>query len=115
MDKDRITGIWEKIRKTGRAIVNGDYLMLINAEKLLVPVIVLIVLSGLSLIFGLYVDSELYQVEVNKKELRELNIEYTKTLCDYTSYQSISKVQELLEQHGSQLMIPENPPMEIKE
>lgn len=96
----------EKKKVIFSSLVHGKLLMMLRADRYL-PQIVFTFFMALFVIWvNIKIDSTLRQMEENKKTLENLQSVYTSTKCRLTSLDSVSKVEDMLQDMGSNVAIP---------
>lgn len=91
------------------AILKGEFLLRLRADRALKYIAVLVVLFMLLIVFNIGVDKALVQVESNKKTLHELEIRYTQKTYELVQLGRRSTVSRLLEESGSKVSEPQEP------
>lgn len=97
-----------------RALLNGDILLLMRADRLLPFILYFCILGWLSIWISYNSEQALVQVEENRKELESLKITHAQKTCEYAGLDRISTIEELLIRNGSQVKAPEKPADIIK-
>lgn len=105
-----LQGAWNTIA----AIWSGMFLMRIRMDRYFIHILYTFFLFWLAILIGMCVDSTLLKVEKNKDTLNDLKIYHAQKTVQIERINSISKVEELLEEQGSTLAIPQKPATTIK-
>ena len=92
-----------------RAIINGDILLLLRADRLLPYILYFCILAWISIWISYKSEQTMTQVEKNKKELESLKIYHAQKTCEYVSLDRISTVEEMLKQKQSEVTTPQKP------
>jgi len=107
--KWKIGDIGRFLQKSVIAMYKGELLLGLKIDKIFPEIAYTFLLLLLAIIFNLMVDRTLVKVEDNKKELQELEIQYTQKTYELVQLSRRSTVAGLLEQSGSKVKEPEKP------
>lgn len=97
-----------------KAIINGDILLLLRADKLFPYILYFFILGWVSIWISYKSEQTMTQVERNKKELESLKIHHAQKTCEFVGLDRISTIEELLIHNNSQVKAPEKPANTIK-
>ena len=92
-----------------KALINGDMLLLLRADRLLPYILYFFILGWFSIWISYKSEQTMTQVEKNKKELEALKIYHAQKTYQFVKMGRISTVEDMLEQGGSQLTAPSKP------
>jgi hypothetical protein len=99
---------------TIKAVYDGELLMRIHAHKYFLHIIYTFLLFWIAIWLGMKVDKSLVRVEDNKETLSDLKIYHAQKTVQIERLNSISKIEDLLQEQGSIIGIPENPATTIE-
>lgn len=91
------------------AILKGQFLQRLKAEKYLPQIAFTFFLCAMMILFTIVVDGTLTKVEHNKATLRNLSVEHTQKEYELIMLNRRSTVTDLLEKQGSEVGEPEKP------
>ena len=97
-----------------KAIINGDILLLLRADKLFPYILYFFILGWVSIWISYKSEQTMTQVEKNKKELESLKIHHAQKTCEFVGLDRISTIEELLRHNNSEVKAPEKPANTIK-
>lgn len=97
-----------------KAIVNGDILLLLRADRLFPYIIWFCILGWLSIWMSYKAEQTMTQVERNRRELETLKIHHAQKTCEYVGMDRISTIEQLLIENKSEVRVPEKPANLIK-
>lgn len=97
-----------------RAIINGDILLLLRADRLLPYILYFCILAWISIWISYKSEQTMTQVEKNKKELESLKIYHAQKTCEYVGLDRLSTIEQLLIENNSEVKAPEKPADIIK-
>jgi hypothetical protein len=97
-----------------KAIVNGDILLLLRADRLFPYIIWFCILGWLSIWMSYKAEQTMTQVERNRRELETLKIHHAQKTCEYVGMDRISTIEQLLIENKSEVRVPEKPASLIK-
>lgn len=97
-----------------RAIINGDILLLLRADRLLPYILYFCILAWTSIWISYKSEQTMTQVEKNKKELESLKIYHAQKTCEYVGLDRLSTIEQLLIENNSEVKAPEKPADIIK-
>lgn len=92
-----------------KAIVNGDILLLLRADRLFPYIIWFCILGWLSIWMSYKAEQTMTQVERNRRELETLKIHHAQKTCEYVGMDRISTIEQLLIENKSEVRVPEKP------
>lgn len=97
-----------------RAIINGDILLLLRADRLLPYILYFCILAWTSIWISYKSEQTMTQVEKNKKELESLKIYHAQKTCEFVGLDRLSTIEQLLIENNSEVKAPEKPADIIK-
>lgn len=97
-----------------RAIINGDILLLLRADRLLPYILYFCILAWTSIWISYKSEQTMTQVEKNKKELESLKIYHAQKTCEFVGLDRLSTIEQLLIDNNSEVKAPEKPADIIK-
>lgn len=97
-----------------RAIINGDILLLLRADRLLPYILYFCILAWTSIWISYKSEQTMTQVEKNKKELESLKIYHAQKTCEFVALDRLSTIEQLLIEKNSEVKAPEKPADIIK-
>ncbi len=97
-----------------KALINGDMLLLLRADRLLPYILYFFILGWFSIWISYKSEQTMTQVEKNKKELESLKIYHAQKTCEFVGLDRISTIEQLLIDNNSQVKAPEKPANIIK-
>lgn len=112
--KWKIGDVGRFLKSSLLAMFKGELLLGLKIDKIFPEIAYTFLLLLLAIIFNLMVDRTLVKVEDNKKELQELEIQYTQKTYELVQLSRRSTVARLLEQSGSKVKEPEEPATVLK-
>lgn len=92
-----------------KAIVNGDILLLMRADKLFPYILYIFILGWISVWLGYRTELAMTEVENNKKILETLKIQHIQKTCEHVGAGRVKTIESLLIEHGSPVKAPEKP------
>lgn len=98
-----------------RTIGRGEVLFTLKCDKFFPHILYGFFLIFLVLLLNLMIEKTLVEVEENRQELYDLKVSLTHKSTELIGLEKLSSVQELLEKSGSDLTIPDEPAVYIKE
>ena len=101
-------------RKILKAIINGDILLLLRADRLFPYILYFFILGWISIWMSYKVEQTMTIVERNRKELETLKIHHAQKTCEYVGMDRISTIETLLIENDSKVNTPEKPATIIK-
>ena len=97
-----------------KALINGDMLLLLRADRLLPYILYFFILGWFSIWISYKSEQTMTQVEKNKKELDSLKIYHAQKACEFVGLDRISTIEQLLIDNNSQVKAPQKPANIIK-
>ena len=97
-----------------KALINGDMLLLLRADRLLPYILYFFILGWFSIWISYKSEQTMTQVEKNKKELESLKIYHAQKTCEFVVLDRISTIEQLLIDNNSQVKAPQKPANIIK-
>lgn len=94
---------WKKI--TGAAL-QGKLLLRLKADKYLPQIIFFFALATAFIWINLKMEGTIHQKEENKQVLENLKSVHTELTCQLTGLDSVCKVEDMLQEKGSDVKIP---------
>lgn len=107
--KWRLADIGQWLKNAFLATVKGELLMRLHVGKYFIHIIYTFFLFWVSIWLSLKIEKTLTRVEDNRKELADLEIYHAQKTVELVGLNRMSRVQELLEQKGSAVTLPEKP------
>lgn len=101
---------WKFIRMIGR----GEMLFTLKCDKFFPHILYGFLLIFSVLLLNLMIEKTLVEVEENKQTLYDLKIALTHKNTELIGIEKLSTVQEMLEEAGSELTIPDEPAVYIR-
>lgn len=115
-----MTGKW-KLADLGRffkeslkAIMRGEFLLRINCSKYFIHIIWTFFLFFCMIGTRLIVENTLTKYEDGKKILSDMQIYHAQKTAELVSLGRMTTVEQMLQDSGSKLAIPQNPPSRIE-
>lgn len=87
--------------------MQGKLLLRFGADKYLGQIIFFFAMAATFIGVNLGMEKTLHQMEENKLVLENLKSIYVQYKCEITSLNSVCKVEEMLKEKGSEVIIPE--------
>ena len=97
-----------------KALINGDMLLLLRADRLLPYILYFFILGWFSIWISYKSEQTMTQVEKNKKELESLKLYHAQKTCEFVGLDRISTIEQLLIDNNSQVKAPQKPANIIK-
>ena len=97
-----------------KAIINGDILLLLRADRLFPYILYFFILGWISIWISYRSEQTMIQVERNAKELEALKIYHAQKTCEFVGLDRISTIEALLIKNNSDVKAPEKPANTIK-
>ena len=97
-----------------KAIINGDILLLLRADRLLPYILYFFILGWISIWISYKSEQTMTQVEKNKAELESLKIYHAQKTCEFVGLDRLSTIEQLLIDNHSEVKAPEKPANIIK-
>lgn len=101
--------IFGLVRNSIGAIIQGEFLIRLKFDRYFLHIIYLFFLAVVSIWIKLEIDQTMVRLEESKKELEDYKIYYAQKTCELVELDRLSTVEEMLEDKGSRLTIPEKP------
>ena len=83
-----------------KALINGDMLLLLRADRLLPYILYFFILGWFSIWISYKSEQTMTQVEKNKKELESLKIYHAQKTYELVGLDRIATVEKMLEEAG---------------
>lgn len=96
------------------AILHGELLMRARIERFFPHILYTFLLLFLAIIIGMKVEGTLLKVEANKKTINDLRITHAEKTIEEASLGRISKVDNMLQERGSDVTMPLKPATGIR-
>jgi len=112
--KWRLADIGQWLKNAFLATIKGELLMRLHVGRYFIHIVYTFFLLWISIWFSLKIEKTLTRVEDNRKELENLEIYHAQKTVELVGMNRMSRVQEMLEQKGSTLTLPEKPADRIK-
>ena len=106
--------VGEWLKNAFKAAIRGEFLLRFRIGKYFIHIIYTFFLFWVSIWLSLKIEKTLTRVEDNRKELEDVEIAHAHKTVELVSLGRMSKVQEMLEQKGSAVTMPEKPATRIK-
>lgn len=97
------------LRNSLMAILKGEFLIRIRCDKYFPHIIYTFFLLWMMIWLNLKIETTMAKVERNKEKLGEMKIYHAQKTVSLVSLNRISTVERLLEEHGSDVGLPEKP------
>ena len=97
-----------------KAIINGDILLLLRADRLLPYILYFFILGWISIWISYKSEQTMTIVEKNKLELESLKIYHAQQTCEFVGLDRIITIEQLLIENNSEVKAPEKPAGIIK-
>jgi len=109
---------WGKVGKAAKetliSIGQGTFLLRLRVDKLFPYILVLFLFGCLNIWLNYEVEQTALKVESNKKELETLKIYHSHMNGEIVELNRISTIEKMLQDAGSEVMIPEKPADKIR-
>ena len=92
-----------------KALINGDMLLLLRADRLLPYILYFFILGWFSIWISYKSEQTMTQVEKNKKELESLKIYHAQKTCEFVGLDRISTIEAMLIEKDSEVKASEKP------
>ena len=107
--KWRLADVGQWLKNAFLATVKGELLLRLHICRYFIHIIYTFFLFWVSIWLSLKIEKTLTRVEDNRKELADLEIYHAQKTVELVSLNRMSRVQEMLEQKGSAVTMPEKP------
>lgn len=107
--KWRLADVGQWLKNAFLATVKGELLLRLHIGRYFIHIIYTFFLFWVSIWLSLKIEKTLTRVEDNRKELADLEIYHAQKTVELVSLNRMSRVQEMLEQKGSAVTMPEKP------
>ncbi|HIS22769.1 MAG TPA: hypothetical protein IAC09_04935 [Candidatus Cryptobacteroides intestinipullorum] len=104
-----------RLDKILKSIGRGEILFTLKCDLFFPHIVYTFFLIFMVLLMNLMIEKTMVRVEENKKEIYDLKIALTHKSTKLIGMEKLSSVQELLEKAGSDLGIPDEPAVYIRE
>ena len=94
--------------------LQGKLLLRLGADRYLPQIIFFFAMATGSIAVNLGIESTVHRKEENKKVIENLKSVHTELTCRLTSLNSVCKVEDMLQEKGSELRIPQDKAKRIK-
>jgi len=111
--KWKFSDIGRFLKESVVAIVKGEFLLRLNSTKYFIHIIWTFFLLFCAIWISLSVEKTLSRVEQNKKALNDMNIYRAQKTVEIVRLNRMTTVQEMLQEQGSKVTMPQNPPTVI--
>lgn len=101
--------IFGLIRNSIGAILQGEFLIRLKFDRYFLHIIYLFFLAVVSIWIKLEIDQTMVRLEESKKELEDYKIYYSQKTCELVELDRLSTVEDMLEEKGSPLTLPQKP------
>ena len=92
-----------------KSIGRGDFLMVMRVDKLFPYILYAVFIGIVSIWLSYKAEKTMYRVEVNKAKIESLKSAHANKTCEIIGLSRISTIENMLEESGSKLRIPETP------
>lgn len=97
-----------------KPVFQGKLLLRLGADKYLPHIIFFFALATFSIAINLGIESTVHRKEENKKVIENLKSVHTELTCRLTSLNSVCKVEDMLQEKGSSVQIPQDKAKRIR-
>lgn len=97
-----------------KPVFQGKLLLRLGADRYLPQIVFFFAMATLAIAVNLGIESTLHRKEENKKAIENLKSVHTELTCRLTSLNSVCKVEDMLQDRGSLVQIPQNKAKRIK-
>ncbi|MGN0202708.1 MAG: FtsL-like putative cell division protein [Candidatus Cryptobacteroides sp.] len=104
--------VW--IKNAFLTMLKGRLLITLKIERYLVHIIYTFFIFWVSIYLSMKIEKTMTRVEENRRKLEDVEIFFAQKKVELTRLQRMSTVQEMLEEKGSTVGIPEKPATRIK-
>lgn len=105
---------WDILRNGVNAMVHGELLLRLHVDRYFIHILYTFLLLWLVILLDMRVEKTMATVERNKATLSEMKIYHAQKTVQMVSLNRISTVQQMLEEKGSDVTLPEKPAYKIK-
>lgn len=112
--KSTFKKIFQAIGNGFQAIFAGEFLLRIHVDRLFVHIVYTLFLLWMVILIDMRVETTMAKVEKNKETLNDMKIYHAHKTVQLVSINRLSTVKEMLEEKGSDVTLPSNPPTRIK-
>jgi hypothetical protein len=112
--KWKLSDIWTWIKNAVKAALRGELLLRLNVSRYFIHIVFTFFLFGMSILLSLKIEKTLATVEKNRKALSDVEIFHTQKTVELAGYSKMDRVQEMLNENGSKLTLPEKPADRLK-
>lgn len=112
--KWKISDIGKWLRNAGLAILQGELLLRLKANRYFIHIIYTFFLIWVSIWLSLKIEKTLTVVEDNRRTLSDIEIYHTQKTVELEGYSRLNNVREMLKNAGSKLEMPTKPADRIK-
>lgn len=91
------------------AILRGELLLRLKVDRIFIHIVYLLFVVWTTLYVSLKIEQTLLKVEKNRTEIENLKIYHAQKSCELAEYDRIGKVQDMLEEMGSDVTLPTKP------
>lgn len=109
-----MANVGKTFRNLFSAISRGELLLRLRADKYLIHIGYLFLTVWLSLFISLKIDETMVRLENTRRRLEDVKIYHAQKTCELAEYDRLSKVQQLLEQSGSKVALPQKQAERLK-
>lgn len=106
--------IFGGLRNAISALFHGELLFRLKVDKFFIHILYTFLLLWLTILLDIRVEKTMAQVEKNKATLSEMKIYHAHKTVQMVSLNRISTVQEMLEEKGSAVTLPQKPATRIE-
>lgn len=112
--KWKISDIGTWIKNAVSATLRGEFLMRMHVNRYFAHIVYTFILFWVSIWLSLQVEKSLTKVEENNEALSNIEIIRSQKTIDLAGYSKMDKIQQMLEEKGSKLTMPEKPANRIR-
>ena len=105
-------GVW--LKNAFMATLKGEFLLRLNVSKYFIHIIYTFFLFWISIYLSLKIEKTMTKVEENRKALEDMEIYHAQKTVELVRLGRMSTIQQMLEEQGSSLDIPEKPADRIR-
>lgn len=102
------------IKESFQAVMRGEFLTRLNASKYFIHIIWTFFLFFCMIGITMMVEKTLIKVEDNSKVLNDMEIYHAQKTVEIVSLGRMTTIEQILQENGSKLAMPETPPRTIK-
>jgi len=112
--KWKLSDLANFIKESAKAILRGEFLLRIKCSEYFIHIIWTFFLFFCMIGLRLVVENTLTKYEDGKKTLSDMQIYHAQKTAELVSLGRMTTVEQMLQESGSKLEIPQNPPSRIE-